>query len=143
MPYRYIDNIALADVAFEAWGATESELFSSSADALLHVMVENIDAVEMSESLVIQCEAASLDMLLFHMLEELVYYKDADQLFLRLERCEFRSCDSGMILRAHAAGERIDSARHNLGVDVKAITFHRFKVEHTSDGFRATVVLDV
>jgi SHS2 domain-containing protein len=40
-------------------------------------------------------------------------------------------------------GEPIDAARHQLSGDVKAVTVHRLKVEQTSAGWEATVVLDV
>ena len=39
MPFRFQDEIATADVAFEAWGETQEELFISGAAALLRTMV--------------------------------------------------------------------------------------------------------
>ena len=33
MPYRYRDDIATADAAFEAWGDTEEEMIIAAADA--------------------------------------------------------------------------------------------------------------
>lgn len=46
-------------------------------------------------------------------------------------------------LEAEAAGERIDTGKHATGVDVKAVTLHRFRVEETPGGWRASVVLDI
>ena len=44
-PYRYLEEIATADVAFEAWGATREEAFLAAADATLNTMVEEIGTV--------------------------------------------------------------------------------------------------
>ncbi|HOV88133.1 MAG TPA: archease, partial [Syntrophobacteraceae bacterium] len=40
MPFRYIEDIATADVAFEAWGETLEDLCVAAADATMNVMVE-------------------------------------------------------------------------------------------------------
>ena len=72
MSYRYIDDIATADVAFEASGASREDLFISAADALLNVMVEDITTIAERECRIIHCEAKSGEMLLFHLLGELI-----------------------------------------------------------------------
>ena len=33
--FRFLEDIALADLAFEAWGESPSELFASAAEALM------------------------------------------------------------------------------------------------------------
>ncbi|NTV43837.1 MAG: archease, partial [Syntrophobacteraceae bacterium] len=42
-----------------------------------------------------------------------------------------------------ASGEKIDPDRHDLIVDVKAVTFHHFRVEQTRHGWEAMVILDL
>jgi len=143
MPYRYLDDIATADAAFEARGSSAEELFISAADALLNVMVENLDDIEENERKLIPCEAESCEMLLFHLLDELVYYKDAEQLLLRISEVDIRKNGKLWRLTAQAYGEQINPERHVLQVDVKAVTFHRFAVEQTVEGWKAVVVLDV
>ncbi len=44
---------------------------------------------------------------------------------------------------AELSGERLNPARHDLRVDVKAVTMHRFSVEERNSRWRAVVVLDV
>ncbi len=41
------------------------------------------------------------------------------------------------------SGEKIDSGKHDLVVDVKAVTLHRFRVEKTQRGWEAVVILDI
>ncbi|UCC61866.1 MAG: archease [Anaerolineae bacterium] len=46
-------------------------------------------------------------------------------------------------LSAEAYGEELNPCKHELIVDVKAVTLHRFQVEQTESGWRAMVILDI
>jgi len=142
-PYRYLEGIATADVAFEAWGATLEETYLAAADATLNTMVAEIGTVAPRERRVFSLAADSLDLLLFDLLQELVYHKDADRLLLRVRDLRIEETGSGYRLHADAVGETIDPGRHPLLADVKAVTLHRLSVEKTPSGWRAVVVLDV
>jgi SHS2 domain-containing protein len=142
-PYRYLEEIATADVAFEAWGATKEDTFLAAADATLNTMVEDIGAVAPKEHREISSVADTLDLLLFELLQELVYYKDAERLLLRVRDLRIEETGSGYRLHAEAIGETIDPDRHRLLADVKAVTLHRLVVEGTPDGWHTIVVLDV
>ena len=143
MPYRYLEDIATADVAFEALGGTLEEALVAAADATMNVMVQDLDTIADQERRHVQVEAEAPDMLLFELLQELIYYKDAEQLLLRVP--EVRICleADGIRLSAEAYGERLDPERHELIVDVKAVTLHRFQVEQIPEGWRAFVILDI
>lgn len=143
MPYEYLDDIATADAAFVAWGATVEELFIAATDALLNVMVKSLDAVNRTEVLRLELESDELEMLLFDLLQEIIFYKDAEQLLFRIGNIHIRSADGTVSLTAEAFGERIDPSRHELIVDVKAVTFHRYRVEQTPRGWEAMVILDI
>jgi SHS2 domain-containing protein len=142
-PYRYLEEIATADVAFEARGATPEETFLAAADATLNTMVEEIGTVAPRERRAFSLAADSLDLLLFELLQEIVYRKDAERLLLRVRDLRIEEAGSGYRLHAEAFGETIDPGRHPLMADVKAVTLHRLVVERTADGWRAVVVLDV
>jgi SHS2 domain-containing protein len=144
MPYRYLEDIALADAAFEAWGRTMEELFIAASDATLNVMVRDIESVRAQQSRQIRISESSIDMLLFQLLQELVYYKDAEQLLLRTRRIRIEQQENGEWTgEADLEGETIDPRRHDFIVDVKAITLHRFEVRQTAGAWTAVVVVDV
>jgi SHS2 domain-containing protein len=143
MPYRYLDNIAVADVAFEATGKTLEELFAACADALMNVMVEELATIRGRETLEVALEQEEADLLLFAFLNELIFHKDARRLLLRVSSLAISRKAGRFSLRALLSGEEIDPARHRLNVDVKAVTLHLFRVEETGAGWEATVVLDI
>jgi SHS2 domain-containing protein len=149
MPYRYLDDLTVADVAFEARGGTLEELFTSAWEATLQVMLEDPAALAArgsTESRNITVEESSLELLLHSFLQEAIYYKDAEGLLLRIESCrvvEGKEAGEPARLEARAVGEPIDPQHQRLGTDVKAVTFFRFSLTRDSCGWRATVVLDV
>jgi SHS2 domain-containing protein len=143
MPYEYLDGIALADVAFGARGKTLEEVFGAAVDATTGTMVENLSEVGASRRKRVRLSDDSLDLLLFQLLQEIVFYKDAERLLLRARRLSFRENGGTHLLDALLAGERIDARKHRLVVDVKAVTLHRLSLRETGEGWEATVVLDV
>lgn len=143
MPYRYLPDIAIADVAFEAWADTLEGLFAAAADATMNVMVGDLATIAEHESRAVQAEDTEVDMLLFQLLQELIFFKDAEKLLLRVKHIEIRQIDGRFLLRAEARGEPLDPTHHDLVVDVKAVTLHRFNVKQTASGWEATVILDI
>ena len=143
MPYKYLEDVAIADVAFEAWGATLEELFKAAADATVNLMVADLSTITSHEQRTIELEDESLDLLLFNFLQELIFYKDAQKLLLRVREIRIERSDGSFKLRAEAHGEELNPAKHELGVDVKAVTLHRFQVQETPEGWQANVILDV
>ncbi len=143
MPYHYLDDVAIADAAFEARAATLAELFSCSCDAALGVMVEDPAAILPRESRTFTAEEDALDMLLYRLLGELVFYKDSEGILLRCPRCGLEERAGRWSLEAELAGEQADPARHRLLADVKAVTLHLLSVGRVSGGWSARVVLDI
>lgn len=143
MAYRYLDEIATADVAFEATGADLAEVFTSAAEATTHVMIEEPERIERRKKVDVRLSNEEADMLLFDFLNELVYYKDAKKLLLRVDELRITEGDSGYSLEAVLSGEELDPERHPLGADVKAVTLHMFSLERTGEGWRATAILDI
>jgi SHS2 domain-containing protein len=143
MPYRYLEDIAIADAAFEAWGQTAEEMLVAASDATVNVMVSDIDSIVAQEFRGFQVEDTDLDLLLLQVLQELIFYKDAQKLLLRVQALQLKRRGSVWTATVEAGGDFIDPGRHELVVDVKAVILHRLQVKQTPDGWRATVVLDV
>ena len=143
MPYEFVDELTVADLAFRAWGHDLAEAFTAAADAVMNAMVEDLDAIQPRQTRTLSVEHEALDMLLFNFLQELIYYKDAEQLLLRVQQLRIADDSQPYTLHATAAGEPIDPQRHRMRVDVKAVTLHHFSLEQTDQGWHASVILDI
>jgi SHS2 domain-containing protein len=143
MPYHYLEEVGTADIAFEATGQDLPELFRDAADAMTNVMIDNIEAIERRETQQIELSNDKLDMLLFDLLQELIFLKDAKRLLLRIREVHINEKDKGYFVKATAEGEPLDAERHHQRADVKAATLHDFSVEKTEHGWKARVLLDI
>jgi SHS2 domain-containing protein len=143
MPYHYLEEIGTADIAFEATGRDLAELFSDAADATMNVMIDNLDAIEPHETRHIDLSSDDIEMLLFDFLQELIYFKDAERLLLRVRNVRIEERDEKYFLNTEAVGEPLDAGRHLQRADVKAVTLHGFSVEKWDGGWKARVLLDI
>jgi SHS2 domain-containing protein len=143
MPHRFLEEIGTADIAFEATGRDLEELFRDAADATTNVMIDNLEAIEAREMRRIDLSNDELDMLLFDLLQELIYLKDSERLLLRIQEVQIDEKEGRYFLKARAEGEPLNAERHHQRADVKAVTFHEFSVEPVDGGWRARVLLDI
>jgi SHS2 domain-containing protein len=143
MPYRYLEDLGTADIAFEATGRDLAELFCAAADAMTNVMIDNIEAIRPLHTREIQLSNDKLDMLLFDFLQELIFLKDAERLLLRIRGAQIGERDDIYLVQATAEGEPLDAERHHQRADVKAVTLHDFFVEQVEEGWKARVLLDI
>ncbi len=145
MSYRYSENTAVADAAFEAWGETREELFKACALVVLNVMVKDLNSVENKHQSVIDIEEEDLETLLVQFLEEIIYYKDFYRLLLKPKtiHIEWEGEEERFFLFAYMEGESIVGQKHFLDTDIKGIASHRLKIIQTPQGWNTTVVLDI
>ncbi len=139
--FVYIDSIAPSDCAYQAFGANLEELFINAARAVTACMVE-LESVVPQRSVEIELEAATETDLLYNWLEEIVFLKDTENLFLVDFEISNRAAENKK-LRARASGDIIDYNCQRINVDVKAVTLHKFNLEKNADGWEAFVVLDL
>lgn len=142
MSYKFLEDIAIADVAFEATGKTLEELFESAALAVTNTQVKDLKSVKQKVGKEIKVESDSIEMLLFNFLQELIFYKDAE--LLLFSKFDIKIIEEKKYkLKGKAYGEKLNMKKHELLVDVKAVSLHNFKVEKTTKGWKADVILDV
>ena len=143
MPYRYLEDIATADVAFSASGNTLEEMFISAADALMNTMVNDLAAIRPETMIPVDLRHEEPDLLLYTFLNEFIYYKDARSLLLRVDKLDISFDDGGYHLTGQLTGEAINPLQHRLLVDIKAVTLHLLRAEKNDEGWEALVVVDV
>lgn len=141
MPYKFFEDVTLADVAFGATGKTMEEMFESAALAVTNTMVKDLKSVKHTVKKKIVVKGIDVENLLFNFLQEIVYWKDSKKLLFSKFEVKIKKKPLGVDCMAE--GEELDMKKHELVVDVKAVTFHRFEVEETKKGWRCQVILDI
>jgi SHS2 domain-containing protein len=142
--FRILDDIAIADVAFEATGESLSELFVAAAQAVIEI-VANPTTIAKTWHRTIEREDDQVGDLLFDWLSEIVYLKDAEGVVFcgAMASAVHDSVHQCWRLHGELLGETIDPARHELRSDVKAVTRHLYEVREDGGQWKARVVLDI
>jgi len=141
MPFKLTDIYSTADICLLASGQTLEELFVDSAAGLIEIIVDR-DSLGDKRKIGCRVEGKDLEELYYNWLAELIYIKDAE-LFLPRTIVIDRLTETGPTLTATLYGETIDQSRHRLKVDVKAVTYYKFKIEKIDNLWRGEVVFDI
>jgi SHS2 domain-containing protein len=128
-----------ADLGLRIRSPDLATLFVEAAQALFSAIVEDLGTVEPKERVDIHLTEDDRLYLLFDWLNELLYRFDTEHWLFG--RFEVRLTNGNF--KGTAWGEPLDRSRHQLSHEVKAITYHGLRVEQTSEGWLAEVIVDI
>ena len=140
--YKILEDVAIADIAIEAYGKNLNELFENTALAIFEESAD-LKKVDNKENKIIKIKANNVEDLLFDFLSEILFLKDKDSFLFKKSVVKIKDTNGKFSLDSELFGEKIDREKHELRNDIKAITLHMFKVEKTKQGYKAVVVVDV
>ncbi len=140
--FRFLEEIALADIGFEAEGESIEEVFRGATQALLESMATPSTVAATWERTI---ERSDVDpsALLFDWLSEVVYWKDAAGVVFREAPLTLTQEHDAWLLRARLIGAPVDQDTQELHADVKGVTKHLYELKQTAGRWQARVVLDV
>lgn len=128
-----------ADIGIIAYGKNISEVFVNAAMGLLSLIID-LKEVDLKETRHIEVTAPDREALLVNWLNELVFLSDAEGILFK----DFKVVGiTETSLKIQAGGEKIKRNKHHLKREVKAATYHRLKIEQTTEGWRAQVIFDI
>jgi len=142
MARKFLEDVAISDVAFSASAPSLNKLFSECCLALEETMAD-LKTLRSAKAKSITIEAPLLEKLLYSFLSELVFLKDSERLLFKSAKAAVSETKNGWKLKAKLRGEKINRRKHVLRNDVKAVTMHLFKIAKTKKSWKATVVLDI
>jgi SHS2 domain-containing protein len=133
----YIDHTGDAGILVRAQDL--KQLFARAAWGMFSILT-NMDTIRVTEKALIRVEANDLPALMLAWLSELNYRHVTEHwLFAKFEISEIND----RMLVAEVAGEVIDTVRHTIFTEIKAITFHGLRVEKSNGGWEAQVIFDL
>lgn len=142
MAFRFVDDIATADCAVEIEADTLPDLFSEAGRSMIARMTD-ISIVRSDCEWKIELEEENLERLFYAWLSELVFIKDSENALFSEFAINDIDINSIYRLTAKVKGEKINHARHDIAVDIKAVTMHRFNIEREGDSWKAFVIFDL
>ena len=133
--YELIEHTA--DVGVKAYGKTLAEAFEHAAKGMFDIITDEsiIDPVGQYD---ISLEAPDLEQLLVDWLSQLLFLNGAQNLVFG----KFEVTVTGNRLSAQVFGEKYDTKKHKMGVEIKAVTYHMLQVSE-KDPIFVQVLFDI
>jgi len=133
-----------ADVQVKSWGTTLEEAYSQTAYSLMTTISPNLELISPKIEKKIQVKAEDKEALLFDFLSEFLFIFDVNELiFNHIEVTQIEKLDNGFELKAIAKGEKFNPNKHEVGTEVKAITYSFMKIEEKKDYVEIEIVFDI
>lgn len=132
--FRQIDHTA--DLALQLWAPSEAELLQVGARAIVSTLTGGAD-VRADASRPVSVDALDAEDRLVQWLNEIIYAAVTDGFVTASADIELGATS----LTATLHGEADAAAK--VETELKSVTYHDLKLEHTDAGWRAQIVIDV
>ena len=127
-----------SDLGLEATADSLGELFEALGEAAARQVCP--EGVVAAQTRPVAAEAEDVETLVVEYLGELLGLFHLERFLVadvRVVAVDERS------VRAEVAGEAVDLARHELGAEIKAVTYHQLRVARDGGRWTARVILDL
>ena len=138
--FREIDHTG--DIGIRVTAPSLERLFARAAWGTFAVLTD-VDAVEPREGQVVSVEAADREALMVRWLSELNFIHTTQHRLFCAFDVEITDTEEGLSLDATCRGEPIDTDRHTVYTEIKAVTFHGMAIEETDGGWTVQVIFDM
>jgi SHS2 domain-containing protein len=137
MAYRLIDHTA--DLDLEVTGTDAADLFVQAACALFDLITDRGALTGRATQQLVVTGADWSDLMVNWMRELLYLFNGCYTLVKDVSICRISETD----LEARLTCEPLDSRRHVINQEIKAVTYHGIEVMGAPDRWTARIVLDV
>ena len=142
MTIEFLDDEAIADIAFIVRSPTMKGVFLEACNAVLGLQTD-LSLLDNNLRVEFNLNASSWERLLHHLLAEIVYVRDADFMFGKSVDLELSEKNGTFTAKGAFIGEEINLDKHIQGNEVKAITMHDFYLKESNQGWEAYVLVDI
>jgi len=139
--YKFLEDVALADIAYEAYGKDINEVFENAALAIFDLSAD-IKTIDANQKIEFELENKKIDNLLYDFLSEILFLKDSKYMVFKKVKATIKEGKPNK-LKAVIEGDTINPQKQHLENDIKAVTMHMFELNKVKDGYRARIVVDI
>jgi SHS2 domain-containing protein len=140
MAYHFFDHPGGVGVTLKS--ESLPALFADACAAFTD-SITVIDRIEPRRPEEVDVDAPELDVLLMDFLSELLYRFDTRAWLTRHADVALREKDGAWTLEGTLRGEKLDTARHDVRVMIRAVTYHGLKVQQQGRLWTAKVVFKI
>ncbi len=136
-PYREIEHTA--DIGVEIYAATFEDLLKHAGYAMFDTIVD-ASAIRPVIARKILIRGTDEESVLMNWLRELLYLFSVEkEVYIEFDIQPIHSYRVAAVIR----GESLDCKRHRFETELKAVTYHQFRVVRENERWTARVIFDV
>jgi SHS2 domain-containing protein len=140
--FRFLDHTA--DIQVECWGSSLAEAFSQCALSLMTVITPDLSKIDPTIEKDIWVKAEDKESLLFDFLSEFLFIFDVEELvFNEIWVVYINRTQMGYEMKAILKGEKFNKEKHEIGTEVKAITYSFMEINKDLEKTELKVVFDL
>lgn len=133
-----------ADIQVKSWGKTLEEAFSQTAYGLMATISPKLEKITPTTVKTLKIKAEDKEALLFDFLSEFLYIFDVEELiFNHIDVLKIERLNDAFELKAVLKGEKFDKQKHEIGTEVKAITYSFMLIEEKKKEVEINVIFDI
>jgi SHS2 domain-containing protein len=139
MSFTYPEGGPTADLLIEATGNSLGEAFANIALGMFNAITPIVDIAEEQEFELV-AEGRDLDSLLFNLMDEFLYIHDTKHLIPN--RIDIEVNTENLRAIAKCGGEKFSNKTHEVGISVKAVTYHKMRIIEIDGQWFVRMVFD-
>ena len=139
MSYSYPEGGPTADLLVEATGETLGEAFAQIALGMFNMMTP-LEGISEKEEFSVEAKGTDLESLLFNIMDELLFIADVE--FLIPKTIDITVDHENVSVAGVCKGERFSNTTHEVGIQIKAVTYHMMEIKETPKGWYVRMVFD-
>ncbi len=140
--FEFLDHTA--DTQSHSWGMNLEEAFSQCVLSLMTVITPNLDLISPEIEKFIEIESEDKEALLFDFLSEFLYIFDVEGLIFRdIKKIQIEKINHKYKLKTIVSGEKFDPNKHQIGTEVKAITYSFIEILEQENRVDIKIVFDL
>ena len=103
-------------------------------------MMSPLEGIKEVEEFTLDAQGTDLESLLFNLMDEFLFITDVE--FLIPKTIQVTVDHENFSASAVCMGERFSAATHEVGIQIKAVTYHMMEIKETPDGWYVRMVFD-
>ena len=140
--FKYIEHTA--DVQAKCWGRTLEEAFEQTAYSLMATLSPALERIKPSITKEIKIKSEDKEALLFDYLSEFLFFFDVEDLiFSKIDVISISGDVEGFQINSIVKGEPFNKNVHEIGTEVKAVTYNFMTIEESENKVEIEIVFDI
>ena len=137
--YFYPEGGPPADLLVEGRGRTLDEAVVNVILGMFN-SITPLEGIKENDNFFVKAQGIDEMSLLFNLLDEMLYINDVEGLVAKKISLEFDILN--LVANADCIGEKFSASTHNVGIAVKAVTYHMMEIKKENELWTVRVVFD-